>query len=267
MGTLTISLGTTDDSLVEGPENFQIGLSGAGSTTGAAVTIDAAHTIVPTQIQDNDTATWSITGSASVGEGTAASYAVALGGQLQSGETASVVLTLSDGPSPATTSADYASFDAAVQAAVTAYNSDTTAATPGTLSYVAGTHTLTFTSDGAAMGTLTISLGTTDDSLVEGPENFQIGLSGAGSTTGAAVTIDAAHTIVPTQIQDNDTATWSITGSASVGEGTAASYAVALGGQLQSGETASVVLTLSDGPSPATTSADYASFDAAVQAA
>src|SRR5262249_57412002 len=127
---------------------------------GAAVTIDGAHTSAPTTIIDNDTATWSITGSPSVTEGSTASYAVALGGQLQSGETASVVLTLSDGPAPATNSSDYANFDAAVQAAGSAYHSDTTTATPSSVSYLPGTNLFRSTSDGAAMGTLTISLAT-----------------------------------------------------------------------------------------------------------
>ena len=83
-------------------------------------------TIVTTTITDNDTATWSLTGTSSLAEATA-SYRLALAGTLQAGETAKVDLTLSfpvGGPS--TDPAEAADFVEAflddVDAAITAYN-------------------------------------------------------------------------------------------------------------------------------------------------
>ena len=72
-----------------------------------------------------------------------------LSGTLQSGEDASIVLSLANGTTNADGSdlATEAQFDAAVQAAVTAYNGGSD---PGSLSYDATTNKLTFTSDGTA---------------------------------------------------------------------------------------------------------------------
>ena len=70
---------------------------------------------VTTTITDTDTATWSISGDTGVTEGGTASYTVQLAGTLQAGETATVHLALTD---ISTTSADYASFSAAVTAAI-----------------------------------------------------------------------------------------------------------------------------------------------------
>ena len=80
-----------------------------------------------------------------------ASYTVNLGGTLQSGENASIVLSLtnnttnSDGSDLATET----QFDAAVQTAVLTYNDGSD---PGSLSYDAATNKLTFTSDGRCDG-------------------------------------------------------------------------------------------------------------------
>ena len=75
-----------------------------------------------------------------------------------------------------TTSADYASFAAAVTAAIGGRTD---------LSFDAGTGTLTYTGDGSPMANLVINLGAVHDSLVEGPEQYTVALSTPGSTTGA----------------------------------------------------------------------------------
>ena len=248
MANLVISLAATDDSSVEGSETYTVALANAGSTTGAAVTL-SANDDVTTTIVDNDTASWSIAGSASVTEGDDASYTVSLAGTLQSGETATIDLSLTDGT---TTAADHAAFAAAVTAAIGAR---TDLSFDGT--------TLTYTGDGSPMANLVISLAATDDSSVEGSETYTVALANAGSTTGAAVTL-SANDDVTTTIVDNDTASWSIAGSASVTEGDDASYTVSLAGTLQSGETATIDLSLTDGT---TTAADHAAFAAAVTAA
>ena len=106
---------------MEGPENYTVALTTPGSTTDAPIALDAANSAITTTITDADTATWSITGDPGVTEGGNASYTVHLAGTLQAGETATIDLALTDGT---TTSADHANFDAAVQAAVTAYNAN-----------------------------------------------------------------------------------------------------------------------------------------------
>src|SRR3954453_968521 len=120
-----------------------------------------------------DPATSSISGDTSVNEGSAASYTVHLAGTLQSGENAHVDLGLADID---TTSADYASFAAAVNAAIGARTD---------VSFASGV--LTYTGDGSPMADLVISLGTTDDTLVEGPEQYKVSLANPGSNSGANV--------------------------------------------------------------------------------
>ena len=101
--------------------------------------------------RDAEKATWSITGPASVIDGNAATYIVALDNPLRSGETASVEIGLANID---TTSADYGPLNTAVTAAVAAYSG------PGTLAWD-GT-TLTFTSDGTGvMAPLSIVVPTT----------------------------------------------------------------------------------------------------------
>jgi hypothetical protein len=235
-------------------------LTGVSGAAGITLDPDAADRTATVTIADNDAATdpntaiWAITGSSSVNEGAAASYTVSLAGTLQAGETANINLGFTDGT---TTAADYASFTAAVTAAI---------ADRLDLSFD-GTK-LTFTGTGSPMADLVISLGTTDDLVVEGPEAYTVALSAPGSSTGANVVGTGS---VPTTIFDTnaaatttDTATWSISGDPVAIEGGAASYTVSLAGTLQAGETANINLGLTDLD---TTSADYASFAAAVTAA
>ena len=142
-------------------------------------------TIVTTTITDNDTATWSLTGTSSLAEGTTASYTLALAGTLQAGETAKVDLTLSfpvGGPS--TDPAEAADFVEAflddVDTAITAYN---TAGNAGT--FARSGNTLTYTQGGSDGGVddLGIDLATDNDTLVEGPEDYRLTISAATSTT------------------------------------------------------------------------------------
>ena len=248
MGDLCIELTAIDEPLVEGSEDFTVSIANPGTTTGSDV-VTGGPTTVTTTITDSDVATWSITGDATVGEGSDAKFVVNLAGTLQAGETASIELAIGDVD---TTSADYASFVAAVNDAIAAYTG------PGTLAFD-GT-TLTFTSDGSPMGDLCIELTAVDDAIVEGSENFTVSIANPASTTGSDIAT-GGPTTVTTTITDNDVATWSITGDAIVGEGDDAKFVVNLAGTLQAGETASIDLAIGDID---TTSADYASFVAAV---
>ena len=150
-------------------------------------------------------------------------------GILQSGETATIDVALTD---VTTTAADHGAFAAAITAAIGARTD-----LPSTR------HDLTYTGNGSAMTALTFTIAATDDTLVEGDESFTVAISSPGSTTGAAVTGTGS---VSTTITDNDTATWSLTGSSSATEGTDASYTLSLAGVLQSGETATIDLALTD---------------------
>ena len=151
-------------------------------------------------IVDNDSATWTIAGDATVGEGASASYTVSLSGSFGNGEAASVDLAVSDVD---TTSSDYADFTAAVTAAVAAYSG------PGAYSLVGSTLTWTATAEGQLPADLVISLGINDDSTVEASEDYTVSLSSPASTSGASVGLGAT-TAVTTTINDNDVATVSI---------------------------------------------------------
>ena len=253
MADLVIDLATTDDLLSESTESFEVSLAGPGSTTGSSI---AGTGLVTTAISDNDALIWSITGSAAVDEGGLAAYKIALSGTIQSGAQASVELALADLESD---SADYDNFIAAVQAAV-ASRSD--------LSFDAATATLTATGDGSPLADLCVDLTAVDDTFVEGPERLQVLLSNATSSGGLIVNIDPVQNLVTTTINDTvgdggalEEAVWSLGVDQTVNEGSPASYLLSLSGNLQANEIATIDLWLADID---TTSADYASFDAAV---
>ncbi len=196
--TATINVPTIDDGFVEGTENVGITLTGIASGD-PSITIGGVSS-ASVDLFDNDAASWTISGDATVSEGTAASYAIALSGSFQNGEDASVDLALVDVD---TTSSDYADFNAAVASAVAAYSG------PGSYSLVGSTLTWTATADGQVADSLTISLGASDDATVEASEDYTISLSNAASSTGASVNLGAS-TAVTTTITDNDVATVSI---------------------------------------------------------
>lgn len=261
MADLMVNLTATDDAVVEGPEQYSINLSNAGSTSGILVGVDGAADSVQTTIEDTvgdggatETAQWSITGAANVAEGSPLSWQVTLGSILQAGEIATVDLALSDID---TNSADYGDFQAAVNSAVTAYSG------PGSLAFNSSTGTLTFVSDGNAMSPLNISLGTTADAYIEGPEQLRVDLSAPGSTSGANTSLSTDNSVTTT-ISDDETATWNISGPVSSDEGATAVYTVSLTGQFGAGEVVYVDLNLNDID---TNAGDYGDVVAAITAA
>lgn len=207
---------------------------------------------VDEEINPLNQATWSLVGPATIKEGGKAVYRVSLDGHLDAGQDASIVVSLanlttnSDGSDLATED----EFDAAVSAAVAAY------ASLGTLSYDSVTNTITFVSNGSPMDPLLINLTSVNDTLVEGSEDFQVSLSGPGSSTAADIDLGASSattTIYDTIRTDRgivdtnlDAATWSIASPGGVNEGAAADYVVSLGGTMQAGEDASVVISFSN---------------------
>ena len=273
MDDLLIDLMLIDDVLVEGAEDFSIDLANAGSATGGNVAVNAAADTVTTTINDTQgiggpaegPAQWSITGPAAGDEGGDVSYTLSLDGLFGAGTDASVDIDLTDID---TTSADHGSFLQAVQDAVNAYVG------AGTLAFNQATGTITYTaaSDGNAMTDLVIDLSLTDDTLVEGPENFSVNLSNSASSSGVATGIDVTADTVTTTINDTQgpgggpdgPVEWSISGPASADEGDDASYSIVLAGAFGAGDDASVIVTLTDVD---TNSTDYANPVTAVQTA
>ncbi len=265
MTDLVIRFDANDDSVVEGPERYQVLLSNASSTNGASTAIDAGLDQVTTTINDTigvggatEEAVWSFGADQTVLEGANSAYVLALAGVLQAGEEVSVELSLTNLDADV---GDYDDFATAVSTAAAAYTG------PGTLTFDAGTGIVTFVSDGNAMTDLPINLGTIDDPVAEGAEDFQIQITNAASATGAVVSINAAADDAVTTIDDTtgpgiDEVIWSVTGDATVDEGGSATYRIALAGTLANGQAAAVELSIGD---LETDSADYSAFVAAVQ--
>ena len=263
---LVIELDAIDDPFLEGPEVYDVELTNPGSNSGILVDVDPTLDNVLTTINDTDGdggpaeqgGEWSISGPASVTEGDPITYTVGLTGNLQAGESTAVQINVTD---IGTSGGDYSNINAAVIAAVAAYNGDST--NPGTLSWD-GTF-LTFDSDGSGpMNDLEFTFVAIDDLLVEGDEPLSLSLSNPSSSTGLSPTVSPLNNSDTTTIIDNDFPEWSITGPTIVGEGTTADYTVALEGVFQAGEVVTVDLGISDID---TTSSDYGDFIAAVNAA
>ena len=203
MDDLLVDLTLIDDALIEGTENFSIDLANAGSGTGGVIAVNASAASASTTINDTQgvggaadgPALWSVTGTASADEGDDALYTVSLSGNFGAGEDATVDIDLGDID---TSSADYGNFVQAVQDAIDAYTGAGSVAfdqTTGTIAWTAG-------SDGDTMTDLVISLSLTDDVLIEGPQDFTVGLTNSTSSTGAAIGIDSTLSNVTSTIND-----------------------------------------------------------------
>ena len=171
MADLVIDLLANDDLLTEGPESFTVDLATPASSTGADIGLGNAS--VTTMINDNDQSTGRSPARRRSTKATRPVYTIALSGTLQAGEIATINLSLSD---VSTDSADYAAFEAAVNAAI---------GTRTDLTFVGGV--LTYTGDGNPMADLVINLDAIDDALSEGPESFTVDLDTPASTTGADI--------------------------------------------------------------------------------
>ena len=203
MTDLVISLGTTDDTLIEGSEDFNISLTNALSSTGVSVSTDLTSDDVTTTILDTDptgttpdAAEWSLTGDANVNEGANASYTISLSGSFGEGEVVTVDLNLTD---LSTNPSDYANIITAIQDAVSGNPDVTFDPTTGTLTYTSPT-------DGSTMTLIEIDLPIIDDMLIEGDEQYQLTLSNPTTTTDANVSVDPTANVVTTTINDDPVA-------------------------------------------------------------
>ena len=266
MAPLVIDLMATNDAIVEGVEQYNVAISNASSITGIAVNIDPVNNSVDTTIQDTidavgtalDKASFSLTGATSVSESNTTDYTVTIDATLQAGENAIVEIALANDD---TTAGDITALNAAINAAVTAYNAS---GQPGSVAW--GGTALTFTSDGTGpMGDFVIQIEAVADGFLEGPEDYTLSIANASSTTGAEVCVDATmDSVTTTIVPDVTNAQWSIAADNSGDEGATVSYTVSLSESFGAGESATVDLTLNDVD---TNSSDYADFDAAVNAA
>ena len=224
---LLISLNASDDATVEADEDFSISLSNPGSTTGASVGLGGS-TSVMTTINDNDVATVSIAATSNADE---------------AGVVDGVFTVSLTAASSTDTVVNYT-------VAGTAVSGNDFTALSGSVTILAGSTSAT------------ITVPVVDDVLVEGIENVSVALTGVAS--GDADISLGGTTVASIDVLDNDTATWTVTGDATVAEAATASYSVSLSGAMQNGETATVELGLAD---VSTTSSDYADFNAAVVSA
>lgn len=258
MDDISVTLAITNDSFTEGPERFRVGLTNAGSTTGALVDLDI-NSSVATTIDDTNgpngmvdgPVTWSIAGDTTATEGASAGYTISLSAGLGEGEKASIDVSLSNST---TNSSDYTAILTALQTAVAAHPN---------VSLSGSTLTYTAPSDGAALS-LNFSLPISDDSLIEGNESFSLSLTDPVSTTDANVALHGSQNSVATSIADNDSGEWSVAGSAAVDEGGSATYTISLSGSYGAGETASIGIGLTD---MTTAGTDHGAVLAAVQSA
>jgi Ca2+-binding RTX toxin-like protein len=221
----TVSVTTIEDTLVEATEGYQVTL---GTVSAGSV---ATGTVL-TDIVDNDASNlvWSISGQAQVVEGNGASYTVSYAGAaLAPGQTA--IITVATGPGT----------NAGIPDAIA--GSD----------YTALDMVLTFTGGGATAQT--VSVQTSDDTVIEGTADYSVQIAGPSSGVIAVGTTG-------TDIVDNDGGSllWSVGGPGTVAEGAIASYTVGYGGaSLAPGETA--LVTIATDPGTALEGTDFGSGD------
>ncbi len=174
--------------------------------------------------------TFDLSGTDTVAEGSTVSYTVTLNGAtLLAGQTASVTLGVTDGT---TTGADYTALLTALGMAAAATSGITLAGS-----------TLTFDD---TVSSISFDMDATADGIAEGSESFTVTLDGSSSSSGVLAAIDESSDDVLTTITDGDAIEFSITGDASVAEGSSANYLISYSGTLQAGETVSVIVDIAD---------------------
>ncbi len=208
-----------------------------------------AQSPVSTTIRNVLPVTIRLNGPASVTEGQAASYAVALDGVgLAAGR--SVTFSLDSASGTATEGTDFA---ALLGSSLEKADGGITLGAISTAANGAVTLIATNTSGAAlAVGAtlLTVQLPTTADALVEGSETFGVTLASSTAVVSSGVVTTTINDLVPTP-------TIALAGQASVVEGQSAAYAVTLGGSgLLAGQ--SVTLTLDSATGTATEGVDFA---------
>ncbi len=223
-------------------------------------TIDSNTAVSTITVSRNaESVEWSIVGTDPVAEGAAATYTISQSSAMRNGETAQVILTLTNTSASAS---DHANFISAVQAAVAAYSG------PGSLGFNSSTNLLTFISAGTGkMADLVVSLPINSDSLLESDEDFTVALSSPSSTTGQTVTIASGAGSVATTINDGTTSIATITANDPAASETGSNpgqFIVDLGAVNRTGSAITVNYSVAG---TATAGTDYAALSGSVTVA
>ena len=183
---LSFTIATTQDSVVEGPENFTVTLASDGGG-GQPNDHDEHYGRRPPGIR--------LDGPVSVAEGAATGpYTVSLSG-VGLGAGQSVTFTLDSASGTATEGTDFSALTVAgLTPAAGIVLSNFTTDPNGTIHVTATNTTAADLATGAAL--LSFTIATTQDSVVEGPENFTVTLA---SATAAVV-----NPTITTSITDDD---------------------------------------------------------------
>jgi Ca2+-binding RTX toxin-like protein len=247
--SITFNLDLVADSLIEGPEDFQVQLSNPGGS-GTLQSINNAT--VTTTISDTATSNlvWDMSNvGGELIEGGSASFDINYSGAtLTLGQTASIDVSYLAAD---TNNADFA--NSLLQELQNSALQTTGVSVSGS--------TVTF--DHTAAAIFSFQMTTTTDMVAEGLESFSVGIgnpkiNGAmdGSINGTGITQFI--------IVDSNTVVFSLAGDASALEGNSASYTVSHDGILKAGTTVSIDLAVQNGN---TSSGDYSDFTAALIAA
>ena len=175
---LSFTIATTQDSVVEGPENFTVTLASAAAVVNPTIT---------TSITDDDLRAIRLDGPASVAEGAATGpYTVSLSG-VGLGAGQSVTFTLDSASGTATEGTDFSALTVAgLTPAAGIVLSNFTTDPNGTIHVTATNTTAADLATGAAL--LSFTIATTQDSVVEGPENFTVTLASAAAVVNPTIT-------------------------------------------------------------------------------
>ncbi len=170
--TTTLTLTATDDSLSEVAESFTVMLGTVTGDISDRISVDAQANSAGVTIESSDRITVTLSGDSSVDEGESATYTVSLS---PNGVTPTADLTV-----------DYATADD----------------TAGSDDYEGVLGTLTFTSSDTEDKTVTVQ--TTEDSIVEGEETFSFTLSDVSGGGGPTPSLGNPSYITTTIIDDDE---------------------------------------------------------------
>ena len=237
---LSFTIATTQDFVVEGPENFTVTLASAAAVVNPTIT---------TSITDDDLRAIRLDGPGSVAEGAATGpYTVSLSG-VGLGAGQSVTFTLDSASGTATEGTDFSALLAGGLTAAAGIVLTTSTGAGGVINVTATNTTAADLATGAAL--LSFTIATTQDSVVEGPENFTVTLASAAAVVNPTIT---------TSITDDDLRAIRLDGPASVAEGAATGpYTVSLSG-VGLGAGQSVTFTLDSASGTATEGTDFSAL-------
>ena len=237
---LSFTIATTQDAVVEGPENFTVTLASAAAVVNPTIT---------TSITDDDLRAIRLDGPGSVAEGAATGpYTVSLSG-VGLGAGQSVTFTLDSASGTATEGTDFSALLAAGLTAAAGIVLSTSTDASGVINVTATNTTAADLATGAAL--LSFTIATTQDAVVEGPENFTVTLASAAAVVNPTIT---------TSITDDDLRAIRLDGPGSVAEGAATGpYTVSLSG-VGLGAGQSVTFTLDSASGTATEGTDFSAL-------